>query len=220
MIAVTSLSHGRIDRQQYCINTWLAKGLRVIAVQCPGETESLRPHFPNVTFKEYTLPTSNIFSKNTPTIDSMAYQAIEEKDAVLLINSDISIKDSDLMFQQHWVVQPKTLSLGVRQDANPGSKKRKQQKWGIDAFLVTPEMAQTIPDIGFRIGLPGWDFWIVYHFHLLGYAIHVTKSRLFHENHPKGWNEADQMAYRCLVQTRYNVTRNMLPYFILDVTNR
>jgi hypothetical protein len=220
MIAVTSLGFNRIERQQYCVATWKAMGMRVIAVQNPGESDRLKSDFPTVCFKEYELPLANLFSKNTPTIQSMTNQAIEENETVLIINSDISIKDKPSAFSSHWEVIPKTLSVGIRWNAAHGSKRRTREPWGIDVFMITKEMAEQVPDIGFRIGLPGWDFWITYHLHTLGYGVHVTGSKLFHENHPRGWNRDDQNAYRRMVAKQYNCTERMLPYFIKDITKR
>ncbi len=220
MIAVTSFGFNRIERQQYCVDTWRSVGLRVVAVQNEGESERLAGSFPHVCFKEVSPPVNGMFSKATPLIKSITDQAIEENDSVLIINSDISIKDRPSSFASNWAVHPKTLNVGIRWNASPGSKHRTREPWGIDAFLITKPMAETIPDLGFQIGLPGWDFWIVYHLHLNGYAVNVTKSRLFHENHPRGWNKQDQSSYRRMVAKHYNCTERMLPYFIKDVTNR
>lgn len=220
MIAVTSLSFNRIERQQYCVQTWRHRGLKVIAVQAPGETEYLQQFFPDVTFKEYDLPDTNIFSKNTPTIYSMCQQAIEENDRIFLINSDISAKDKPSVFHQKLTHQENTLLVGIRKDADPGSKIRKLQKWGIDAFCLTPEMATVTPDLGFRVGLPGWDFWITYHLHNLGYITKVSGLLLFHENHPRGWNAQDHAVYRAMIAEKYQISKRFLPYFILNVTGR
>lgn len=220
MIAVTSLGFGRIERQQYCVDTWKSMGMQVVAVQNPGESEKLRNSFPGVVFKECEPSEKSMFSKVTPSIKSITNQAIEEDDTILVINSDISIKDRPSDFRSHWSVLPKTLSVGIRWNAAPGSKRRTREPWGIDVFLITKQMAETIPDLGFQIGLPGWDFWITYHLYLNGYAVHVTGSKLFHENHPRGWNKQDQSSYRQMVSAHYGCTERMLPYFIKDITKR
>lgn len=221
MIIATSLHTSRVERQQYCVQTWLNLGLRVVAVQAPGETDTLRPLFPYVTFKEYPLPEKTMYSKATPSIKNIANQSIEENDYALILNSDISIKDSQTQFYQRWVPKDDALTIGIRWNGSPGSKKRTRESWGIDAFLLSPQMALMVPEMGFQIGLPGWDFWMVYLFHLAGYHIETSRSRLFHHRHDKGWNSQDQLAYRRMVCEHYgHASTTFLPRLIKTVTGR
>jgi hypothetical protein len=221
MKAVTSLSFNRIERQQYCVKTWQDRGLDVIAVQSPEEINKLKDLFPSVNFKEHTNTSANIFSKDTPEIYALTKIAEEVWEECLLINSDISIKDNIKNFYEFWTPEIKTFKIGIRWDCVAGKKARTKQKWGIDVFLITPEMVNTIPNLGFRIGCPGWDFWLIYHFHLLGYKITPTQSKLFHESHSRNWYKSDQKAYRDMLMTKYSIDTNTeLPYLIKELTQR
>ena len=211
---ITSLHAKRVERQQYCLNTWMKLSTDIVAVQAEHEIELLTNLFPFVKFEVGSV--SQSFSKPTPKITELVRQASIPS---LLINSDISIKDETLDL---WKYEPKVLKLGIRQDFRPGTSTKMKQKYGIDAFLIYPEMIDQLPDLDFCIGCPGWDFWLPYHlwaFH--DYRITTPPCSFFHELHPLGWTEEDQKSYRSRLQSYgYKLTPSMLASFILDITNR
>ena len=212
---LTSLHPKRIERQQYCIDSWLKHGDEVIAVQSPKELPIIEKLFHNVTF--VTGEVSCSFSKPTPKITEIIKYAEEPS---LLINSDISIKDENL---NAWGYEPNVLKLGIRHDYFPNNSGKKfKQKYGIDAFLIYPEMRALLPDLDFCIGCPGWDFWLPYHLWFKHkYEIKTPTCWFLHELHPLGWTEEDQKSYRERIEaSEYKLTFSMLPAFILDVTNR
>lgn len=212
---ITSLHHKRVDRQKYCIDSWRKHGNNIIAVQAEHEIPILKPLFDNVQFEVGSV--SYAFSKPTPKITELIKYADEPS---LLINSDISIKDDNL---NKWNYEKKVLKLGIRHDYFPNNKTQKfRQKYGIDAFLICPEMQKLLPDLDFCIGCPGWDFWLPYHlwaFH--DYSIVVPDCWMLHELHPLGWTDQDQKSYRERLKSYgYKLTPTMLAAFILDITNR
>ena len=219
---VTSLSPNRIARQQYCITTFPQ---RIVCVQGPGEQEKLAAHFPGCEFVVGTTNTS--FSKPTPKItelikqadvvNKLVYAASEQVgEPALIINSDISI-ESDISV---WDPVPGTLKMGIRTDFNRRGGKR-LQKWGIDAFLILPEMIELLSDIDFAVGCPGWDFWIPYvlctkH----GYQIEVVQADLLHEIHEQAWSKEDYEVYKRIMMNNYRVHDTSIGEFILDITGR
>jgi hypothetical protein len=212
---ITSLHHKRIERQQYCLNTWMKFSTNIVAVQAEHEIEVLRNIFPFVKFVVGEV--SDKFSKPTPKITELIKQADEPS---LLINSDISVKDKEL---SSWNYEEKVIKLGIRLDYRPVPPQTKhKQKYGIDAFLIGPDMIPLLPDLDFCIGCPGWDFWLPYHlwaYH--DYQIRTPSCNFLHELHPIGWTEADQRSYRERLQGYgYKLTPSMLAAFILDITNR
>ena len=57
---------------------------------------------------------------------------------------------------------------------------------------MTPEMAETVPDLPFTIGQPVWDYWIPHHFRRLGYEVHwMREPLLFHARHDIQWSRED-----------------------------
>jgi hypothetical protein len=187
----------------------------IVAVQAEHEIEALTHIFPFVKFVVGKV--SQSFSKPTPKITELVKQADVPS---LLINSDISIKDENLDL---WEYEQGILKLGIRQDFFPQSTYKKyKQKYGIDAFLIYPEMRDLLPDLDFCIGCPGWDFWLPYHlWSLHDYGISTPECSFFHELHTLGWSEQDQKSYRSRLQSYgYKLTPSMLAAFILDITNR
>lgn len=214
MRIVTSIAPHRIERQQYCISTWQNHSNDIVSVNTQSEIDQLQPLFPMVSFR--IGDTSTSFSKATPKLTELIKVADEP---TLLINSDISIKDENLSL---WNPEDKVLKLGIRYDYYANRPQRKfYQKYGIDAFLILPEMVPLIPDLDFCVGCPGWDFWLPYHlWSQHDYEIKVVKGSLLHEFHTIGWAKSDQDSYRDRMTKHYKVTPMMLPYFILDITDR
>ena len=211
---ITSLSPSRIPRQQYCINTFSPQERVVVCVQGPGEQEKLAPHFPECEFVVGLASSS--FSKPTPKITELIKQAGDVGEPALIINSDISI-ESDISV---WDPVPGILKMGIRTDFNRRGGKR-LQKWGIDAFLILPEMVELLSDIDFAVGCPGWDFWIPYvlcakH----GYQIEVVQAELLHEIHEQAWSKEDYEVYKRIMMNNYHIHDTSLGHFILDITGR
>lgn len=214
---LTSLSPSRVERQKYCIETWTKHATKIIAVQTSSELSLIESLYPDLGIEFQTARPSSSFSKPTPKIVDILQYATEPS---LLINSDISIKDESLDL---WNYEEGIFKLGIRQDYFPHStQKRFKQKYGIDAFLIYPEMVKSIPDYDFCIGCPGWDFWLPYHlWSRQDYQIQTPECRFYHELHPIGWTKEDQTSYRArLASTEYKLTPTMLASFILDITNR
>ena len=213
MRIVTSIAPHRIERQQYCVATWQRHSNDIVSINTPQEIEKLQPLFSMISFRNGDTSTS--FSKPTPKLTELIKVA---DTSTLLINSDISIKDNNLSL---WNAEPGVLKIGIRQDYYPNKPKKYLQKYGIDAFLILPEMVPLIPDLDFCVGCPGWDFWLPYHlWSQHNYEIKVVSCDFLHELHPIGWSKQDQISYRDRMTKHYKVTPMMLPYFILDITNR
>ena len=121
--------------------------------------------------------------------------AVDVGKPVMLINSDIALYQDQQDFIRQWVETPdKCLQFGIRWNhrVGKGVQTAQQEGWGIDAFRFTPEMAQSLPDIGYGIGLPMWDYWIPWHFRVAGYSFRADpRPVMYHERHPINWSQAD-----------------------------
>lgn len=179
-------------------------------MQGPGEYEKLVSHFPSCHFLVGITNTS--FSKPTPKITELIKEATFEP--ALIINSDVSMS-SDISL---WQPIPGTLKIGIRTEVIRG--KKTLQKWGIDAFLILPEMVPLLPDLDFAVGCPGWDFWIPYVLHNHGYNIQVVQTELLHEVHEVGWSDNDYEVYKLIMMKHYRVDNTTLGRFILNITGR
>jgi hypothetical protein len=180
-VAVTSLSPNpeRAERQALCMQSWRNIGLEVITV----DTES------------------------KPRIKAMTDAGAATGLPFLLINSDIEIYGDHTAIDEALAL-PDRLSIGIRYNHDAGSNRRRSQREGagLDCFLLTPEMAETIPDLPFMIGMPVWDYWLPYHFRRLGYAFHwIGEPLFFHATHEIQWSREDWVRGSSWLNDHYGV---------------
>lgn len=216
----TSLGFRRTERQQLCIKSWQALGYHVIAVQSEGETKLLQPHYPDVTFVETTRVGDVFNHTNKVRINALLEQAVDSP--ILIINSDIEIRADKDEFVSNWTpTKDKELKMGIRWDEDPYTKQLTLLKYGIDIFLVTPEIANDLNDIGMTIGCPAWDYWVPIHLQRKGYSFDVSKRQEFiHEVHPKNWSKVDFEVGLSLLRKHYRLDIKSASKFILQITGR
>lgn len=192
MQIVTSIGPNRVERQQFCINSWLNIGCSITSVQSRGEAETLQPLYPNVTFVETDLVGDTFNRPRSVRISALLQQAVSN--TILILNSDIEVRSTEEEFKARWATpEPNTLKLGIRWDEDPNTKELTLLKWGIDAFLITPRIASLLDDIGMTMGCPAWDYWIPIHlYENCNHQIVTHKHpELIHENHPKNWSKTE-----------------------------
>jgi hypothetical protein len=194
--AVTSLSPAphRQDRQQLCVESWQAIGLPVIAVNSAAECALLSGEYPGVTFRACDDLATD-YDRPTQRVSSLIQTALEVDTSILLINSDIQIW-GDPQILSDLISQPgeTTLAIGVRWNHAPGADltTAKRERWGLDAFVLTPEMAATVPRLPFAIGRPVWDWWLPTHFRDIGYSFRwLDQPWLYHELHALAWSQTE-----------------------------
>lgn len=220
MIICTSISPNRTERQQQCIKSWLELGNEVIAVQSKGESSTLQQDYPKVNFEETNL-VGDVFNRpKLVRISALLNQAMYAP--ILILNSDVEIRTVKSEFDRIWTpIEGKHLQMGIRWEEDPITKSLKLLKYGIDAFLITPQMLEDLNDIGMTMGCPAWDYWIPIHLQRKGYQLHTSKHlSLFHEVHQQNWNKADFNIGVALLQQHYKLSLKEASTFILQVTER
>lgn len=220
MRVVTSIGPNRTERQQKCIASWLAIGCEVTAVQSAGETELLKPLYPEVSFVETNL-VGNVFNRpKLVRISALMNQA--ENDEVLILNSDIEVRSSQQEFMERWSpAGHKKIKVGLRWDEDPATKELKLFQWGIDAFLITPQIRSELRDIGMTMGCPAWDYWIPIHLNRRGYGIITNREQeLIHENHERQWSDNDYNIGIRLLRTGYSMNQKQSAVMIKRLTGR
>lgn len=164
---VTSFSPHRTDRQVACLASWRRFGVAIVAVQPAREIDAMAATYEGVEWIAC--------EGQRPTIAELA--SVASDGPILLINSDIAIESTLPEFRRDWLaIEDKVLRVGCRWEIPVGGKPH-LQRWGIDAFLITPEMLDDFRDAGFAIGQPAWDYWIVLHYASLGYTIRAKTDR-------------------------------------------
>lgn len=165
-VAVTSLSPNpdRAERQSLCLQSWRDIGLEIIQV-----------------------------NEGRPRIKTLTDAGAATGLPFLLINSDVEMCGDHTAIEEALAL-PDSLSIGVRYNHDSALNRRRSQREsaGLDAFLMTPAMAATIPDLPFTIGMPVWDYWLTHHFRSLGYNFHWIREPLFfHSRHELNWSRED-----------------------------
>lgn len=202
-VAVTSLAPRKCHRQTAALNSWVDFGLTVHAVNTAAEIETLRMLYPQVDHWHASEEQSQDFSKRTATINSLIDMAIRLDRTVLVINSDCETYGNPNLVSSF--LADKTLVFGIRYNYIGNRHfSPAREEWGLDCFVVTPEMAATVPRLGLGIGSPVWDYWIPLHFQSRGYSV-VTPEHawLFHRSHPLAWNQDDWLSGARIVQEHY-----------------
>lgn len=179
-VAVTSLSPNpdRAERQSLCLQSWRDIGLEVIQV-----------------------------NEGRPRIKTLIDAGAATGLPFLLINSDVEIFGDHTAIEEALAL-PDKLTIGVRYNHNAELPRSRSQREGagLDAFLMTPEMAETVPDLPFTIGQPVWDYWIPHHFRSLGYAFHWIDSPLFfHAMHDIQWSREDWQRGSAWLRDHYGI---------------
>ena len=181
---VTSLSSKNIARQTYCLNTWKRYGLPIVAVQTEGESALLQEHFPGVEFIETPLGGDYFDKPHLPRISELINLSVDSP--ILLINSDISIEDTQREFINNW--KQEGLVCGIRLNhRRPDSTRVKRNPFGIDAFKIP--QGTIVADYGFCIGMPGWDYFLPYELAHRKVPISVSNSNLLHLIHEVNYED-------------------------------
>lgn len=220
MKIITTLSPSRVERQQKCIDSWAKAGVGVVAVQPESQVEHIRSLFHGAEIRG-TEKVADRFNKPMfVRVHALLDQCMKEPG--LIVNSDIEFIGTEETFRRDWPkTDPGTLRCGVRFDRSSVFRRPKLFKWGIDAFLITPEIATDLPDIGLSIGIPCWDYWIPMHFHLKGWQVLTKRSQgLLHESHRQNWSkEESDLGYQILLQ-HYGMKEKKIVDLIQSITGR
>lgn len=215
---VTSFSPHRIERQQHCLETWRKYGLPIVAVQLPDEVERVRRNFPGVHVVTDNRVGDAFNKPRHLRIKALTDQATDCP--ILLINSDISIESSPEEFKADWIdVEDRVFRVGCRWDQNP--KGTSLNGSGIDAFRVTPAIGKLLPEHGYCIGMPMWDYWIVWELLLKKYEIAAKiDPGLVHVNHAQGWTQEDLRVGWKLFGQHHKLPPGQLYHVIRGLTGR
>jgi hypothetical protein len=218
---VTSFSLHRFERQAFCVRSWQRLGLPIVAVQCDTQINQLSEMFAGMGIQWTTIP-SRPNAWDRPHLARVADHIKHTADGpILLINSDIEIRDTAEQFASQWCGDDAdTLICGVRLDHPRGSYRSAMHPYGIDAFRITPAMSETLPDDGFVIGSPGWDYWLPWRIAQLGYKVRAAKSQFMHETHQMGYGrDAVDIAHQMMLD-RFGVPPHILTLWIQWATDR
>lgn len=192
LIAVTSLSQRphHLKHQSVCLDSWKCFGLDIVSVNTAAEIIQLSGVYPQVSQWIERNDTSTMYDRPTQRINQLARVATDLRESILFVNSDIEIYGKQLTLLDR--LKPNTLVAGIRYNYLNRKAPPHRERWGIDAFVLTPAMVESLPHSPLSIGKPVWDYWLPLHFRSLGYAVDLIGEPLFfHRSHTLHWNERE-----------------------------
>jgi hypothetical protein len=205
-VAVTSLNPSplRWETQRKCLQSLIDAGLDVLAVNTAAELANL--DLPSGITGIACDRVALHYDRQTQLVSSLIHLGAETGTPFLLINSDIECQGgSDLLEQA--LGYSDALTICVRHNYTTSMSYARPEPDGLDAFLMTPKMARTVPrDAPLAIGKPVWDYWIPHHFRARGHPFHwITSAVFFHQNHTIGWTQDDWTKGRDFMRATYGV---------------
>jgi hypothetical protein len=207
LTAITSVNPNplRWDRQKLCLDSWVAHGIPVIVVNTQAELDTLRlpPGIRSIAREGLTT----LYDRETQYVSTLIEEGMNTNATFMLINSDIEIA-GPVSLLDNAIKAADRLTIGIRHNhiAKAPRRRAARELSGLDVFLMTPELADTIPNAPFGIGKPVWDYWLPTHFMSIGRKFHWIKEPLFfHEKHPLGWTQSEWLCGRDFLDRTYGV---------------
>lgn len=177
LLIVTSLSPKDCheESQHRALSTWIKTGLDICAVNSSDEIALLKNKYRQI----------NIWSEHDnigpPCIQSLLDISIKHNRPILLINSDIEVfLHSDLELVP---------SIGIRNNYESHYNKATLESYGIDVFILTPQLINKLCYQFLKIGSPFWDWSIAFDMIELSDIKQITDPIFFHKNHKLNWDK-------------------------------
>lgn len=209
LVAVTSLSPlaKHQETQPATLDSWRLAGLAIVAVNTQAEIEALRPLYPQVSRWVESADQCPAYSFPTQRINALCSAVTDSP--FLLINSDIQLRgDQQRLFD---ILDSGKVGVGIRHNYVGHWRSAEREGWGIDAFLMTPAQAATLPQLPFAIGRPMWDYWLPYHFDHIGQPMEwIGEPYFYHAAHPVHWDRSDLELGRSWLEQQYGVIEDWL----------
>ncbi len=189
LVAVTSLSVG--NAHQHCaLNSWRSTGLSIVAVQQGDEIPRLSKEYWQVRDFIEARPWQSAYDKPTVPISDMLAVASQLDSKILLINSDIEIEGSQQTLLN--ARDTSAVSVGHRHNYDRDKSDATPEKWGLDAFVISPEQASQLDRERYEIGRPLWDYWLPYALKQAGFDLRPIPGDVFyHKSHPQKWSQEE-----------------------------
>ena len=199
--AVTGVSklpkHAEV--QHRCFASWKRMGLTIFGAtteEDKGELCELYPEVDHWVVTEFTT----VYSWATAKINALADIAVQLDKKIMLINSDIEIHgDQQVLID---AMNRDEVTVGIRHNFEKKWWYGEREPWGLDAFVMGPEHARSLPRLEFGIGRPMWDYWLPIHFKD---CVYIGEPFFYHKSHPIHWSFDDWELGATWVKQHYGV---------------
>ena len=209
LMIVTSFSPTRIEAQVRALHSWRKYNVPIVAIQCNDE-EYARQFTDNIIW----VPPNTHWSKLTPSLVDI-FKLV--KQPTLLVNSDIELQLDSLPLPT-----PNTLHIGLRTEYDSSTTPHRlfPNKYGIDTFLLTPEIVTHLTNPLWALGIPGWDYWVLWTMVQRHYSIKIEREKILHELHKEQWDKTDHRRCSKLLEFEFDMPMKTLVDCILKLTGR
>jgi tetratricopeptide (TPR) repeat protein len=190
------------DYDRLCVQSWIARGFKIISLNAPDEIAALALRHPEIDFIPTKRNASSVFGPRVPFIADLLSALAGQSSSVLgIINSDIIFEPAAGWQNLESLVAQRSVVTGQRCDTRSlvnGVLHRYRP--GFDYFFFDREAAEQLAEDmhPFSMGLPWWDYWLPVILALRGYEIHcVARPAIVHLAH-ESQTEARSTTWRRL----------------------
>jgi tetratricopeptide (TPR) repeat protein len=179
------------DYDRLCVQSWIASGFRVLAINDREEIPALAARHPEIAFVPAERDARALFGRNTPFIAEMMSILARQPEPVLgIINSDLLFEPVSAWQTLAPIIARKTVATGQRYDTRmlAGGALHRYLP-GFDYFFFDHGAANALAEtiLPFCIGLPWWDYWCPLSLALKGYDVRcVARPVVLHLGHESG----------------------------------
>lgn len=193
--ALTSISpkHVMSHVQPMATKSWADAGFKVLSFNCPNEISVLKEAFPDVQFIPCYRTMEGVFkAPYVPISAFIDYAKEHDLGQVMLINSDIVLRDEANEFDKYWDWAVNGLVIARRENHDGTFVNRSKELYGIDVFVINCLYYHLIPQSMFCMGQTWWDYWIPYRFIKSNNNVFEVKEALFfHQTHKLQYNREE-----------------------------
>jgi hypothetical protein len=197
MIAITSISpsHANFQSQFDAINSWIEAGYKVVSLNSKEEIEALKG-FVEVDFVETSRTNEVLFKKPYVLISAIIDYAKElDEECVLIINSDVIIKDSGNQAEYLKSISKEGIVIINRYDFENDLSEGKKYEQGFDGFFINKKWLHIFPQSVLCMGQCFWDFWIPYQSILSKVPVFkIQEPYLYHRSHGAQYSTENWLA--------------------------
>jgi hypothetical protein len=157
----TSIAPKNIELQRAAIDTWLARGLRVLSINCGAEVPILAPQFPSVEFVDVgELDTQHTRRKLVYFDQLLTALKASGAPVCAIVNSDIHLRGGNDLTMRIADLASQGLLFGARTDVTSvQDASGAAYLHGFDFFFFARSVIDIYPASPFRLGAPWWDLW-------------------------------------------------------------
>lgn len=189
---LTSISPDPASRetQLACVQSWIAAGCDVVAMQPPGDMGRFTPRDWPVRFVE--IEACARFGRPLPVIRSMVEWArINVQGYVLLLNSDCHLVASATKMRALCEQAGNGLCYLIRHDVE-ANRQATRLRGGVDGFMFKATDCPQLPATWLHMGSPAWDYLLPLIYQRAGRPlISPSFMTLLHVRHALRWSQTN-----------------------------